>query len=116
MLITAVGMIFYNPIFNNQLNIILSVFGTIGLIFSIKDLLLFRTPEKLRKGWLKSHAGKMTGGYISATTAFIVVNNYIPGLYGWFLPGVVGGIYIAYWMRKLSSKELPARLRVDSEN
>ena len=43
----------------------------------------------------------MIGGYIAATTAFVVVNEFFSGLYGWFVPGLIGGIYIGYWMSKL---------------
>jgi hypothetical protein len=44
----------------------------------------------------------MLGGYISATTAFVVVNGFFPSFYGWFIPGIFGGLIIAYWMRKLN--------------
>ena len=50
------------------------------------------------------HLGKMMGGYISAVTAFFVVNQIIPGMWNWFVPGVVGGVYISYWMMKLTKK------------
>ena len=45
----------------------------------------------------------MTGGYISAVSAFFVVNDILPGLWNWFMPGIVGGIYINYMIRKLES-------------
>ena len=104
MILTGLIMILYNPIFNNKMNIILTVFGLVGLIFSIRDLFLYRDINKLKKGWLKLHLGKMIGGYISATTAFVVVNNFFPSFYGWFIPGFFGGIYITYWMMKLNKK------------
>jgi uncharacterized membrane protein len=104
MLFTGLVMILYNPIFNNKINIILTVFGLVGLIFSIRDLVLYKDIKKLKKGWLKLHLGKMIGGYISATTAFVVVNNFFPSFYGWFIPGIFGGTYITYWMMKLNKK------------
>ncbi len=104
MIITAVLMILYNPIFNQRINIVLSVFGILGLFFSVRDLVLFKDITRLRRGWLKLHLGKMIGGYISAATAFVVVNNFFPIFYGWFIPGIVGGIYITYWMNKLNNK------------
>ena len=104
MLFTGLVMILYNPIFNSKINIILTVFGLVGLIFSIRDLVLYKDIKKLKKGWLKLHLGKMIGGYISATTAFVVVNNFFPSFYGWFIPGIFGGIYITYWMMKLNKK------------
>jgi uncharacterized membrane protein len=104
MLFTGLVMILYNPIFNNKINLILTVYGLVGLIFSIRDLDLYKDREKLKNDWLKIHLGKMIGGYISATTAFVVVNNFFPSIYGWFIPGIFGGIYISYWMMKLNKK------------
>lgn len=104
MIFTGLIMILYNPIFNHKINIILTVFGFVGLILSIRDLILYKDINKLNKGWLKLHLGKMIGGYISATTAFVVVNNFFPSFYGWFVPGIFGGIYITYWMMKLNKK------------
>jgi hypothetical protein len=51
----------------------------------------------------------MIGGFISATTAFVVVGNYFPGIYGWFIPGIAGSFIIAYWTRKVSLKTAPNR-------
>jgi amino acid transporter len=88
------------------LNIVLCVFAIVGIVFSVRDLILFKNPERLKKGWLKLHLGKMLGAYISATTAFVVVNEFFPSFYGWFIPGIVGGFLIAYWFRKLDEKKL----------
>jgi len=104
MTITGVLMISIPIILTNSINIILLVFGIVGIIFSVRDLILFKTPERLRKGWLKLHLGKMIGGYISATTAFVVVNKFFSNYYGWFIPGIVGGFVIAYWVRKINKK------------
>ena len=41
------------------------------------------------------------GGYIAAVTAFVVVNQVFPSFYGWFIPGIIGGIFIVYWMRRV---------------
>jgi len=102
MLVTAIGMIIIPIILNKEINIVLAVFGIVGLIFSIRDVSLYKKRDKLKKVWLKLHVGKMMGGYISAVTAFMVVNEFLPGAYGWFLPGLIGGIYISYWMRKIN--------------
>ena len=104
MITTGVLMISLPIILTKSINIILVVYAIVGIIFSVSDLILFTNPERLRKGWLKLHLGKMLGGYISATTAFVVVNEFFPSFYGWFIPPIVGSFIIAYWMRKMNKK------------
>ena len=84
-----------------KLNMVLLVFGSIGIIFGMRDLNLFKAPESLPNKWMKLHLGKMTGGYIAAVTAFFVVNGILPGVFNWFVPGLLGGAYITYWFVKL---------------
>jgi uncharacterized membrane protein len=104
MILTGIVMIGYPLLMNGKFNIVLTVFGTIGIVFAIRDLLLFKNAKRLRNSWLKLHIGKMLGGYISAVTAFIVVNQFIPGIAGWLTPSIFGSAYIAYWFRKLNKK------------
>lgn len=99
-LLTGTIMIFYPILLEGRLNIVLLVFGIIGLIFGTRDLLSFRNKEHLVKNRIRLHLGKMIGAYIAATTAFFVVNALLPGVWGWFLPGIVGGTFIAYYLRK----------------
>ena len=110
MIATGVLMILLPIILTKSINIVLVVYAIVGIIFSVSDLILFRNPERLRKGWLKLHLGKMLGGYISATTAFVVVNEFFPSFYGWFIPGIVGGFVIAYWMRKMNKKTVAIKV------
>lgn len=105
MIVTGIIMIAYYPIFHHKINIILTVFGLVGFIFSIRDFVLMKDVARLKKSWLKLHLGKMVGGYISATTAFVVVNDFFPSIYGWFIPGIIGGLYTTFWMRKLNHKQ-----------
>lgn len=107
MIISGVLMILLPMIISKSVNIILVAFATVGITFSVKDLILYKNPERLRKGWLKLHLGKMIGGYISATTAFVVVNSFFTSIYGWFIPGIIGGFVIVYWIRKINRKYLP---------
>ncbi len=104
MLLTGFLMILLPIILTKSINIILVVFATVGILFSSRDLILFKNPKQLKNKWLKLHLGKMMGGYISATTAFVVVNDFFPSFYGWFIPGIIGGFIIAYWMR-ITNKE-----------
>jgi uncharacterized membrane protein len=101
MLITGICMILYPVIQKGSINIVLTVFGSIGTVLAIRDLVLLNNLEKLRKNWLRLHIGKMCGGYIAAVTAFIVVNQFIPGITGWLLPSVFGTAYMNYWFWKL---------------
>lgn len=105
MIVTGILMIILPLILSKSLNIVLTAFATVGIIFSIKDLILYKNPDRLKSGWLKLHLGKMLGGYISATTAFVVVNQYFPSFYGWFIPGIIGAFVITYWSRKVSKKK-----------
>lgn len=105
MILTGVLMVLYNPLINYKINIVLTTFGLIGLLFSARDLMLFQNKNKLKKVWLKLHLGKMIGGYIAATTAFIVVNGFFPSFYGWFIPGTIGAFYIIYSIRKVSNRQ-----------
>jgi len=102
MLITGLAMVLVPLLVYQKLNVVLGVFGVMGVLFSVRDLKLYQHPEKLQPNWLKMHLGNMMGGYIAATTAFMVNVNVLPGIYGWFAPGLLGGIYIAFWMRKLN--------------
>ncbi len=107
-LITLIGisMILYPIIFNSKPNIILTVFGTVGIVFGLRDLKLFQDTERIKKNWLRLHLGKMTGGYIAALSAFFVVNQILPGIWNWFVPGIIGSVYITYWIIKLNKKGL----------
>lgn len=104
MVITGLLMINLPIILNHSLNIILFIFGTLGGTLELRDLKLYKSPEKLQNKSIKLHLSKMLGGYISATTAFIVVNQLIPGIYGWLIPSIIGSLYITFWVRKLSPK------------
>jgi len=49
----------------------------------------------------------MTGAYIAAFTAFIVVNNtFLPDLIAWSLPTIVGLYFIFRTVKKISHQPL----------
>lgn len=102
-LMIVIGILMISsPFFLNRTNVVMIIFGALGLVFAIRDWTLYTNLTKLKKGALKLHLGKITGGYISACTAFVVVNQFLPGIIGWIAPGVIGGFFINYWMRKVS--------------
>jgi uncharacterized membrane protein len=107
MAITGLAMILLPLIIHQTFNIILTVFGLVGLLFSTRDLYFYQKVVSLRKKWLRLHLSKMTAGYIAAATAFVVVNNVFPGITGWFIPGIIGSIYIFFQVRKIKPRPLP---------
>ncbi len=97
-------MMSYPIIFNGKINIILFVFGIISIVFGIIDLFIFRNPKTAKTNWLQIHLSKMISGYVAAVTAFVVVNQFIPGVWAWFTPGIFGTAYLMYWLNKLKKK------------
>ncbi|CAN5318227.1 hypothetical protein BH10BAC4_BH10BAC4_00050 [soil metagenome] len=82
------------------------VFGLIGLTFLIQDIKNFfgKPPEKMH--WWYGHISSMGGSYISAVTAFIVVNIQLAnnGWILWVLPAIVGGMLIGRTIRKYQAQ------------
>lgn len=104
MLSCGLGMILLPLILSGALNIVLAIFGGIGIAFAVVDALNFRNPAALRKKWLGMHLSKMVSGYIAAVTAFIVVNQFFTSWIAWLGPSVIGTAFIIYWMRRIAPK------------
>lgn len=85
-------------------------FGIVFILFGIVSVRLCYTEYKAYSGkvtdklyGLKNHIGRMTGAYIAAFTAFIVVNNtFLPAVLAWSLPGIIGGVFISRTIKKLN--------------
>ena len=103
--VTGITMIAYPILLEGNINIVLLIFGMIALIFGAIDLLLLQNKSKIKENWLKIHLSKMISGYVAATTAFVVVNQWIPGVWAWFTPGIFGTVYMIYWLNKLNKKK-----------
>ncbi|NOT75300.1 MAG: hypothetical protein HOP08_10250 [Cyclobacteriaceae bacterium] len=92
----------YVLINGNGMGIVGLVFGLIGSTFLFQDLKKFfgKPPEKMH--WWYGHIASMGGSYISAVTAFIVVNIQLQsnGWILWVLPALIGGILIGRTIRK----------------
>jgi hypothetical protein len=104
MLLTCFLMVVVPLIVSKSFHIVAGVFGLLGFIFAIRNLLDLRHLDQVRKNWLKMHIGNISGGYIASVTAFVVVNDFFPGVYSWFVPGVIGGLFIYYSIRKIDNK------------
>jgi|SRR5688572_12918172 len=89
----------------NTFGIVFIVFGALGLLFVKADFDNYKGKLKERNYWLLSHIQRMTGGYIAAITAFLVVNaKYspieIPLIIYWLLPTVILTPLIVKWSRE----------------
>jgi uncharacterized membrane protein len=89
------------------------IFGIVYILFGSISLRLCSVEYKAYTGkvtdklyGLKNHIGRMTGAYIAAFTAFLVINNtFLPAVLAWSLPGIIGGIFIGRTLRKLKSQK-----------
>lgn len=103
--------------------------GTIAVCFGLNDLLGFRAA-RTRTGWLLAHLSGMIAAYVSAVTAFLVINAHsIPMTWRWLIPSALGAGLIAFYSLRILSpiwranlvrwqskhqRDLPNRLRPHS--
>lgn len=82
---------------------ILAVFSAIQLSMSIVDFR--KNPGKMPQIKVFQHINKMGGGFIAATTAFVVVNiSFLPPLIGWLAPTAIGVLLMVYATRQRKGK------------
>jgi uncharacterized membrane protein len=99
MSIFSIGLVVFGIL--NQFNVIVLVFGLGSLVMCVQDLRTYFDKTKLANPYYLLHIQRMSGAYIAAFTAFLVVNNtFLPGVIAWLAPSVVGGILISIWSRK----------------
>jgi uncharacterized membrane protein len=89
----------------NALGMVYVVFGVISLLFVRRDMMNYRGMGVERNYWLMAHLQRMTGAYIAAMTAFLVVNadylpSFVPGLVYWLVATAVLTPLIVTWSRK----------------
>jgi uncharacterized membrane protein len=81
------------------------VFGSICLVFSARDIVLFVKGPKERNHWLFSHIISMGAGYIATWTAFVVTNvHFLPPVVVWLAPSAAGTVCILFATRKYCPK------------
>lgn len=102
--ITGFAMITTPVIMLGKLNAVLLVFGLASVYFGLRDLYLYKHRDSLKKHSITTHIGKMTGGYIAALSAFLVVNNVFPWMWNWFGPTIPGVVFIGYHIRRVKGK------------
>lgn len=94
---------------SNAFGLVFITFGCLGLVFVRQDFKNFTNKSRIKNYWLIGHLQRMTGGFISSLTAFLVVNikyfpNIIPGIIYWLLPTVVFTPLIIKWVKQYKIK------------
>jgi uncharacterized membrane protein len=89
------------------------VFGLLGLRLSLLDIRSFVRPSQDKRAWMFRHMTRFLAAYIATVTAFSVVNfQFLPYLWRWLWPTVIGiaGILIwrSYYERKFKHSAEPA--------
>jgi uncharacterized membrane protein len=107
--LAGAGLIIYGIITgllqSNFMGYVAIVFGTLSVIFSVKDITLFLKGAKDTMHWWYGHITAMGGGYIATATAFLVVNiHFLPGIIVWLTPTVTGSIIITATVIKYKKK------------
>jgi hypothetical protein len=103
MLVAAIGFIIWGALLvftAENFGIVLLVFGFISILMVTQDFKNYNGKSKFKNFWLLAHIQRMTGAYIAATTAFLVVNNtFLPNIVAWLLPTVIVTPLIFKWSR-----------------
>lgn len=89
----------------NTFALVLILFAYISIRFVIGDFKFFKSESKTYKAAIAGHLQRMIGAYISAATAFLVVNHawfptFIPPAMLWLLPSVIFVPFIFVWSKK----------------
>ena len=79
-------------------------FGLLALFLAWRDFKFYKKIDKSKI--LNLHIGKMTGAFAASITAFLVAGIQLNGLIYWILPSVLAGIFITYWIKKVTKKKI----------
>lgn len=91
-------------------------FGALGILLAYNDIRLFTRP-KTKHDWLFAHMIGMVASYISAVTAFSVVNLHLEGVPGWIMwlyPTIIGMPLLWRYMRNYKKKLSPVKQTAES--
>jgi len=85
-------------------------FGCLGLLFVRQDFKNQKGQSAIKNYWLIAHLQRMTGSFIAALTAFLVVNakyfpEQIPSFVYWLLPTIILTPLIIKWSGKYEVKK-----------
>lgn len=86
--------------------VILVILFSLGGLMSVRGELKAFIKNPLDKNrWLFNHIGRMVGAFIASVTAFSTnVLTFIPGVWPWIWPTLVGTPLIIYWIRTYKRK------------
>ena len=105
--ISAIAMLTFGILYflqNENAGILFLFFGTIAFVLSVRDFMFFKKIDK--KKVLPLHIGKISGAYIASVTAFLVAGIKFQGIIYWIAPTIIGGVFILYWIKKVSPKKI----------
>lgn len=109
-IVTLIGWGVWALLQGSGMGVVGIVFGVIGSNLLYGDVRSFRIAPTEKMHWWYGHINAMGGSYISAATAFVVVNIRI-GQWNWILwliPSVIGSILISrsikFYKQKFSAK------------
>lgn len=98
--LATLGAVATTPLLRG-LAIVLLGLGAIGAIFAALELFALGFGAKTRFGWLFYHLSSMLAAYISAVTAFVVINAHgVPMLERWLVPVSLGTTLIVGFSAK----------------
>lgn len=106
---TFIGLGIYKIFLLDNFGIVFMVFGILGLRLVKTDFNNYKGKFKTKNYWLIAHLKRMTGGYIAAITAFLVVNSkyspiVLPSVLIWLLPTAILTPLIISWTKKYKVK------------
>ena len=75
-------------------------FSAGGLLAVRGEVQAYVTKRTDKDRWLFNHIGRMVGSFIASVTAFSVnVLVFLPGIWPWIWPTLIGTPFIVYWIR-----------------
>jgi uncharacterized membrane protein len=104
--LVATGALDANPDNKRWLRII---FGAIGLMLGAMDIKRYLKPPVNKRAWMFEHMTRFLAAYLATVTAFSVVNfQFLPYLWRWLWPTVIGVplilVWQGYYKRKFSGE------------
>lgn len=97
----------------NSFMVVPAVFGTISFVLALQLYKGFKNPPTEKTFWIRAHALRMGGAYVSTVTAFLVVNVHIePQWVFWLLPTVIVIPVVIYQMRRFMGGGAKQHLKV----